>query len=231
MQQVCGRRKMRRGFWWEDLKERDHLEEPYVDRIILKWIFKRWDGDMYWTVMAQERGTGDGLLWMRQWTFGFHIMRGIAWRAEELLASPEGLCSMESLYCLATERISCGSNLDLVVHTRAERWTHHRWTSTSDTWKIQVPETGFKPTRGPIMSVICNTREGGSFAISTDNPQMCTAFWLGRCVGRSLRNWDLLRKQRRYTLKWYRRRKKKVKTEVRPTSVLNPLEPNRICFI
>jgi len=33
------------GFWWRNLKERDHLDEPGVDgRIILKWILKMWDG-------------------------------------------------------------------------------------------------------------------------------------------------------------------------------------------
>jgi hypothetical protein len=34
-------------------------------------------------------------LCIRWWTFGLHKMRGISWVAEDILASQEGLCSME----------------------------------------------------------------------------------------------------------------------------------------
>jgi hypothetical protein len=33
------------GFWWGNLRERDHFEDLGVDgRIILRWIFRKWDG-------------------------------------------------------------------------------------------------------------------------------------------------------------------------------------------
>jgi hypothetical protein len=32
------------GFWWGNLTEMFHLEDPGVDeRIILRWIFRKWD--------------------------------------------------------------------------------------------------------------------------------------------------------------------------------------------
>jgi hypothetical protein len=51
---------MHTGFWWGDLREGDHLGDPCVDdRIILKLIFKKWDGA--WTELSWLRiGTGGG---------------------------------------------------------------------------------------------------------------------------------------------------------------------------
>jgi len=44
------------GFWWGNLRERNHLEELGVDGwIILKWIFKKWDRSLDWTDMVQDR--------------------------------------------------------------------------------------------------------------------------------------------------------------------------------
>jgi len=32
------------GFFWGNLSERDHLEDPDIDgRIILRWTFRKWD--------------------------------------------------------------------------------------------------------------------------------------------------------------------------------------------
>jgi hypothetical protein len=52
-----GRGEVHTAFSLGDLREGDHLEDPGVDgRIILKWIFKKWDGgDMDWIDMAQDR--------------------------------------------------------------------------------------------------------------------------------------------------------------------------------
>jgi hypothetical protein len=53
---VCGKRELHTGFWWGDLRVGDHMGDAGVDgRIILKWIFKKWDGVMDWVGLAQDR--------------------------------------------------------------------------------------------------------------------------------------------------------------------------------
>jgi hypothetical protein len=50
-------------FWWGNLRERDHLEYPGVDgRIILIWIFTKWDV-----------GAWTGPIWLRIGTGGGHL--------------------------------------------------------------------------------------------------------------------------------------------------------------
>ena len=51
------------GFWWGDLMERDHLEDLGIDRkIVLKWIFKKWDGEAWKRLLWPRLGTGGWLL-------------------------------------------------------------------------------------------------------------------------------------------------------------------------
>ena len=51
------------GFWWGNLRKRDHMEEPGADRkIILRWIFREWDVGV-WT----------GSNWLRIGTVGGHL--------------------------------------------------------------------------------------------------------------------------------------------------------------
>jgi len=40
-----GQERCTQGCGGENLRERDHFEDPDVDgRIILRWIFRKWDG-------------------------------------------------------------------------------------------------------------------------------------------------------------------------------------------
>jgi len=57
------------GFWWGDMRERDNLGDLGLDvRIILNWIFKKWDGEAW-----------SGLVWLRIGTCGgFLRMHGIS---------------------------------------------------------------------------------------------------------------------------------------------------------
>jgi len=58
-----GKGEVHTGFWWGNLRERDHLEEPGVDgRILLRWICGKWDVGL-WTGSSWLRtGKGGGRL-------------------------------------------------------------------------------------------------------------------------------------------------------------------------
>ena len=45
------------GFWWGNLRERDHLDDPGIGgTVILRRIFRKWDGgSMDWINLAWDR--------------------------------------------------------------------------------------------------------------------------------------------------------------------------------
>jgi hypothetical protein len=59
-----GERRGVYGFCWENVRERDHLEDLGADgNIILRWIFMKGD-EVAWT----------GLIWLRVGTVGRHLL-------------------------------------------------------------------------------------------------------------------------------------------------------------
>jgi hypothetical protein len=94
------------------------------------WWGGAWTGSIWLRI-----GTGGGLLWIQWWTFGLHKMRGISWVAEGVLASQEGLCSMEwviilKMYVKYIENLSAKSGVPKL--------------STADFWWAWVIPTGYK---------------------------------------------------------------------------------------
>jgi hypothetical protein len=60
-----GDRKDAYGIWWGDLRERDHLEDLGTGgRIILKWVFKVWDYEIWTGLICLRIGTCGGCFWI-----------------------------------------------------------------------------------------------------------------------------------------------------------------------
>jgi hypothetical protein len=51
------------GFWWGNLREKDHLENLGTDKsTILKWIFKKWDWGRDWIDLSQDMNRWQALV-------------------------------------------------------------------------------------------------------------------------------------------------------------------------
>jgi hypothetical protein len=75
--------------------EGGHLENVGVDgRIILKWIFKKYNLGIYYIYLAQDKDKWRAVV-KAVMNFWFHKMSGVSPLAKELLPFVEGLCSME----------------------------------------------------------------------------------------------------------------------------------------
>jgi hypothetical protein len=58
-----GKRESFIGFWWGNPRERDHWVDPGVDgRIILGWIFRKWDVGVWTGFSCFTVETGGGQL-------------------------------------------------------------------------------------------------------------------------------------------------------------------------
>jgi hypothetical protein len=56
-------REVYTGFWWGNLRERNHFEDPGIDkRIILKWNFRKWDVVTWIGSICLRIGTSGGHL-------------------------------------------------------------------------------------------------------------------------------------------------------------------------
>jgi hypothetical protein len=62
VQRVWVRGEAYTGFWWVNLRERDHLGDSGIDGRILRCIFRKWDVGIWPGLSWLRIGTGGGLL-------------------------------------------------------------------------------------------------------------------------------------------------------------------------
>jgi len=63
MWRLWGRGEACTGFWWGNLGERDHCGDPGADgRIIIIWIFRKWDVGVWTGSSRLGIGRGGGHL-------------------------------------------------------------------------------------------------------------------------------------------------------------------------
>jgi hypothetical protein len=61
-----GKGEVHTGFWWRNLRERDHLENPGVDgSIIMMWIFRKCDGGVDWIDLAEDWVLVNSVMYVR----------------------------------------------------------------------------------------------------------------------------------------------------------------------
>jgi hypothetical protein len=85
--------KMHKG----NLKGRSYSGYLGIKKVeILKWILEKEGVDMRTRFILFRISCCGGILWTRQWTFGFYKMCEISWLIEWSLDSNEGLWFMES---------------------------------------------------------------------------------------------------------------------------------------
>jgi len=59
MWHLWGRGELHTGFWWEDMRERDRVEDLGVDgRSILRWVLTKWDWESWTRLIWLRIGTG-----------------------------------------------------------------------------------------------------------------------------------------------------------------------------
>jgi len=60
MQHVGGSLVVYKGFWWGNLRERDHLEDRGLDERILRYVFRKWVVRAWAVSIWLRTGTGGG---------------------------------------------------------------------------------------------------------------------------------------------------------------------------